>query len=338
MTLNEIQVAVYRRLNYEDAAQSTVVARILQWINIWNQRILAKPGMDNLRETTFTFTSVVNQTTYALPDAITRIENVFEQTTPRTLRMGTQSWIREYDPQLRSVGVPELYALISSAQTMAQPTAATGVWAVSTSAADTLGPVFHVEGIRTGGYRSGDQLTILNGLTRVPIGASPFTDYIEIDKAYVAPASAAVLPGPNGQPVSGLPQGVVSLFDAAVAGNELARIQIGQTSQRVQVIQLWPTPQTAILYSVDCKRVAEYLINATDVSTLPPEFHWLLVEAASYEEWMRKDDSRAKVALSDLNEGIRDLRNWVTNLPDYKPKSGERFDRPSRLGGFYPSW
>lgn len=319
MTLNSIQLAIYRRCNYADTPAADVVTRILQWINIWHQRILAKPGMEDIRDSLLTFASVAGQTTYAMPQGITRIDDIFEAITPRSLKLGSISWIRQYDPQLLATGVPEVYAAVSGSQVTQNPVVASGVWVVSTNAADVT-QIAHLDGLRTGGYRSGDQYATLNGTTRVAIGA--FTDFIDLHKAFITAAG----------------QGDISFFDAAVAGNELARISAGRTSQKQYVIQLWPKPTTTITYQVDCKRVVDDMTVPTDVPTLPAEFHWLLVEAGSFEEWTRKSDPRATQAMTQLTDGIKDLRNWATNLPDYKPKSGERFDRPSRLGGQYPAW
>lgn len=319
MTFNQIQVAVFRRCNYLDTPAADVVTRISQWINIWQQRILAKPGMDDIRDSLLTFASVAGQTTYALPQGITRIDDIFEATTPRSLRLGSISWIRQYDPQLLATGVPEVYAAVSGSQVMQNPVVPSGVWVASTSALDTT-QIAHLDGLRTGGYRSGDQYATVNGTTRVAIGT--YTDFIDLSKAFITARAA----------------GDVSFYDAAVAGNELARISPGRTSQKQYVIQLWPKPTTTITYQVDCKRIVDDMTVPTDVPTLPAEFHWLLIEAGSYEEWTRKDDPRAQNAMVQLQDGVKDLRNWVTNLPDYKPKSGERFDRPSRLGGQYPAW
>lgn len=319
MTFNQILTAIYRRTNYDDVPDVPVVTRISQWVNIWHQRILAKPGLEDLRDTTFTFTSVASQTTYALPQGLTRIDQVFEATTPRSLQLTTLGWIRQYDPQLTAVGTPDRYAVVSASQVMLQPVA-TGVWVASTSASDTT-QLAHIEGLRTGGYRSGDIAVLLTGTTRVQLGT--YTDYIDLDKAYVSATGA----------------GVISFYDAAVAGNELARVSIGQTSQRDQTLFLWPVPQAVITYSVDGKRVIEDMVNPADVPSLPLEFHWLLIEAGSFEEWTRKSDQRAKIAMTELTDGIKDLRNWVTNLPDYRPRAGDGQDaRPSRLGGQYPAW
>lgn len=319
MTLNQIQLAIYRRTNYADTPATDVITRILQWINIWQQRILAKPGMENLRDTMLTFASVAAQTTYAMPQGLTRIEGMFEQTTPRTLTERDLSWIRAVDPQLLATGVPEIYAQLSLTQVALNPSTK-GIWVVSTSVADTT-QIAHIEGLRTGGYRTGDVSATLSGLTRVALGT--FTDFIELDKAYITATGA----------------GVISFYDAAAAGNELVRISIGQTSAKYMTVQLWPTPTTAITYSVDCKRVLEDLAVATDVPSLPTEFHWLLVEACCYEEWLRKDDSRAPSARKALDDGINDLRNWTSNGPDYRPRMGDaNGERPSRLGGQYPAW
>lgn len=318
MTLNQLQLAIYRRCNYADTPSSDVVTRILQWINIWHQRILAKPGMENLRDTTLTFASVAAQTTYALPQGVARISGIFEQTTPRTLTERTLKWIRRVDPQLLSTGVPEAYAEISGVSVATNP-ATTGVWVASTSASD-VAQIAYIEGLRTGGYRSGSVSVTVTGVTRVALGT--FTDYIELDKAYISATAV----------------GVVSFYDAAVAGNELARISIGQTAAAYQAVQLWPTPTGAITYSVDCKRVLEDMAQATDRPLLPAEFHWLLVEATCYEEWLRKDDSRTSNAKKALDDGINDLRNWSTNGPDYRPKMGDRGEPQSRLGGQYPAW
>jgi len=318
VTLNEIELAVYRRLNYADAPGSDVTTRIRQWLNIWHQRILAMPGFQGLRDTTFSFASVANQTQYALPQALTRIAKIYEQTSPRVLRLEQWSWIRDYDPQLVSTGVPEAYAQVSLREVGAQP-ATTGVWVVSTSAADVT-QTATIEGIRTGGYRSGPVTATLSGTTRVALGT--YTDYVELDKAFISATAA----------------GVVSFYDAAVAGNELARISIGQTMARYQWIQLWPTPTDALTYYVDGQRVLEDMSQSTDQPMLPFEFHWLLVEAGCFEEWLRKADARAATAKQHLDDGIKSLRHWQWSLPDYQPQNLEQGDRPSRLGGMYPSW
>ena len=318
MTLNDIELAIYRRLNYADAPGSDVTTRVRQWVNIWHQRLLALPGVEGLRDFTFTFASVANQQQYALPQGLTRISKIHEETTPRVLRMEQWAWIRDYDPQLLASGVPEAYAPVSLRNVGAQP-AATGVWVVSTSAADTT-QTATIEGIRTGGYRSGAVTATLNGTTRVALGT--YTDYIDLSTAFISAAAA----------------GVVSFYDAAVAGNELSRISIGQTSAKYQWIQLWPTPQTAITYLVDGLRVLEDMALATDTPMLPLEYHWLLVEAGCFEEWLRKMDPRAATAKSQMDDGIKALRHWQWSWPDYQPQNLEKGDRPSRLGGMYPRW
>jgi hypothetical protein len=318
MTLNQIELAIFRRTNYADSPTADVKTRIDQWINIWHQRILARPGLEPLRNTTLTFASTANTSTYALPQSVARVLTISDRTTPITLRQESLMFIRQSDPQLINTGMPELWAPVSWTMVAQQP-ATTGVWVVSTSASDTAQTAY-IEGLRTGGYRSGQISVTLNGTTRAALGT--FTDYLELEKAYLSAVGV----------------GVISFYDAAAAGNELARISIGQTSARYQTIQLWPTPQSAITYYIDCDRVVEDLVNATDTPQLPEPFHSVLVEAGCYEEWLRKSDVRASSALKAMEQGLNDCKHWLLNNPSYSPVMGGPALQPSRLGGMYPRW
>ena len=226
MTLSDIELMSYRRLGYADTPTTDVVTRIRQWINVWQQRILARPGMEQLRDVTATFSSVVNQTQYALPSQVRRVMKIFDPLTPVALRMRERVWLREIDPGLMATGIPE-------------------VW--------------------------------------IPL---------------------------TWNPASG---GALSL-------------------------QLWPTPTGVITYQVDAQGVVGPMSNATDVTQLPDEYGWLLVEAACYEEWLRKADTRAGTARQDLETGIKEMRHWLYSVRDYKPTNAIDPERPSRLGGMYPSW
>jgi hypothetical protein len=228
MTLNDIEVAIYRRTGYADMPAPEVVTRIRQWINLWHQRLLARPGIELLREIQVTVPSVAGQPTYLLPTSIRRVNKVFEQQTPTTLRMERQDWLREHDPGDRAIGIPE-------------------VW---------------------------------------------------------CPSSWSAWDPPTSQ----------------------------------LMIRLWPTPAQIILYVVDTQGLTADLVASTEVPTLPLEYHWLLVEAACYEEWMRKADTRSGTARQDLETGFKEMRNWLSNLPDYKPTNLPQAYHPSRLGGWYPHW
>jgi hypothetical protein len=228
VTLNDIELASYRRTGYADTPAADVVARMRQWINIWHQRLLARPGIELLRDGSITMPSVVGQFNYHLPPQVRRVLKISEFTTPMVLRMEAWSWIREQDPQLVATGTPEVWAPVS--------------W-------ENITPPLA-------------QLTIM----------------------------------------------------------------------------LWPVPTSVITYNLDAQFTATDMVNVTDIPLLPYEYHWLLIEAACYEEWMRKADSRAGTARQDLETGVKEMRHWLANPPDYKPVAGDRAVAPSRLGGIYPPW
>ncbi len=228
MTLNDIQLATYRRTGYADAPATEVVTRILQWINIWHQRLLARPGINILRDTTVTFPSVALQAQYPLPAAVRRVQKIYDKTTPMALGMESLQWIRETDPQLAAVGVPEVWAPVT--------------WTLTTP--------------------------------------------------------------------------------------PLAQL----------TIQLWPIPAGVLTYFVDAQTTAADLAAPTDEPLLPYEYHWLLVEAACYEEWTRKADLRAGTARQDMETGFKEMRHWLQSPHDYRPTNLPSAGERSRLGGMYPGW
>jgi len=226
VTLSQIETAVYRRTGYADAPSTEVVTRVEQWINIWHQRLLARPGMELLRDITVTFPSAVGQTQYTLAATVRRIKKIYEATTPLALDMMTIYQIREMDAGLNAKGIPRIWAPVT--------------WA---------------------------------------------------------------------------------------AGSPLAQL----------VIQLWPTPQQIITYNVDANTTAVDMASS-DTPLLPAEYHWLLIEAGCYEEWLRKADTRAGTARQDMETGFKEMRNWLSNPYDYKPSNLPTIQQPSRLGGMYPPW
>jgi hypothetical protein len=238
MTLNDIQLATYRRTGYSDTPAAEVVTRILQWINIWHVRLLTRPGIGLLNDSTqnvVVLTTVPLQVSYVLPVYVRRIIKITEQTTPLTLRMESLTWIREHDPGNAVVGIPEVWAPLT--------------W----------------------------------GLVTPP-------------------------------PTPPLPL-------------------IAQLT-----IRLWPTPAGTITYGVDTHMPIPDLVGPTDQPYLPLEYHWLLVQAACYEEWMRKADTRSGTARQDLETGFKEMRHWLSNPPDYQPTNMPQTTRQSRLGGWYPHW
>ena len=320
MQLTNILADLYRRLGYASSPATEVSTRLTAFVNQVHREIISRPGLEQLLrgDAPITFASVASQAQYALPPSVVSVEAITERTNNLRLREVSQSWIREMDPGLVQTGPPDSYALTGIQAVAVQPSAATGLWVVSSAAGDTTQSI-KVETVRTGGYAFSGSAN-LNGTTRVQVGT--LTDHIEVTKFY---ASATGV-------------GFISLYDAAASGNELARIPIGGTYARYQGIQLWPTPASAITYYVDYARTVADMSNSTDEPLLPEDFHWLLIEGSLVKEWTKKDDlQRREAARADYQRGLRDLHYRVTCAPDYLPsRNGAPVER-SRFGGMYPA-
>jgi hypothetical protein len=317
MTLGDLLSDLYRTLNYTSTPPAATTTRLTAYLNDVHRQVLSTPGLDRLRDDTITFASVANQPYYGLPPSIARIEAITDRTTQIRLRERSRDEILLGDPALVMTGPPDCYINRGFQQVQTQPAAATGLWAVSSSAADNTQTVW-IETIRTGGYAFAGSLT-LNGLTRVQLGT--FTDHIEVTKFYLGPITA----------------GTVSLFDAAAAGNELARIRITGTYARYLQIQLYPTPASAITYFVDYVRNIPEMANQNDEPLLPLDFHSILADGALWKEYTRSDDTRRGDAARNYELGMSQLKYFVTCPPDFLPSRLGRIVERSRFGANYPA-
>lgn len=315
MNLTAILADLYRRLDFSSAPPAATTTRLTAFVNTTQRQLLTIPGMDNQRDDTITFASVAAQSRYGLPQAVTRVESITDRTTMLRLSLSTLDELRSRDPGLVMTGPSDSYVLHGFQQVATQPAAATGLWAVSTSGSDVQNGF--IETVRTGGYQTVGAAVVLTGVTRKALGA--LVDHIEVTKFYVS--SAAV--------------GAISLYDAAAAGNELARIPIGGTYARYLGIQLYPTPASAITYHVDYGRAAFDLVNGTDEPLLPEDFHYLLIEGALIKEWTKVDDSRRAAALADYKTGVSALKYFVNCPADLLPSRPRGREPRSRLGAYF---
>lgn len=315
MNLTAILLECYRRTGASSTPQAEVITRMTSSVNLTHRQILGTPGFEGLRDDTITFSSVTGQVLYGLPPAITRIESITDRTTMLRLTARSLDDIRGADPGLVTSGLVDSYVIRGYQQVATQPIVASGLWAVSSSAGDTTQKVY-AETIVTGGYPQVPVVagTTITGTTRVQLGT--LATHIEVVKFYISATAV----------------GTISLFDAAAAGNELARIPIGGTYARYLQIQLYPTPTSAILYYVDYVRTVAEMVNGTDEPLLPDDFHWLLVEGACLKEWTKKDDDRRVDAQRTFNQGVSALKYHVNCPPDFLPwRKMPRWGR-NRLG------
>lgn len=319
MTFAQILADLYRKTNYASAPASEVVTRFKAHVNETVQDLLGVPGMAAWiarQQPPVTFASVANQAVYALPLAVDRVDAIVDRTTDLRLIARSESWWRSaYPDPSADTGTPDSYIPLGFQAVSVQPTAATGLWAVSTAGGDTTQTVY-VETVRTGGNPFSGSLS-LNGTTRVQLGSA--TDHEQVTKFYLSAVGV----------------GDIRLYDAAADGNLLATIPIGQTFARYYAFALAPTPASAITYYVDGERPLPDMANDTDQPPIPPRFHRLIVDGALWREWEKKDDSRAASAQRRFAQGVTDLRYFLTCPPDFLPVMGTQVRERSRLGAAY---
>ena len=314
MTFADLQKNVYRKTAYADSPATEVVTRVKSFLNETYRRVLGLPGMEYLRQTSTTFASVAATAEYSLPRDIQRIISVRDAVNSLTLVGKPWSWYTANVPDPTDLsGIPEVWCPIGQVAVSAQPSDASKVYVDSTAAGDTGS--CYVEGLRTGGYPFASTVT-MNGVTAVQVGA--FTDIISITKFYLSAAAV----------------GTVTLNEDAEAGTELARIQIGKTQGRYFRVALWPTPASALTYTVDYQRSVPDMIIDNDEPLLPEDFHWLLSSGARMMEYELQDDRRFPAAKSEYDKGVRDLKWFVAQQADGR-------DGPvpvaSNLGPWYPA-
>lgn len=324
MNLTTIQKRIYRRCGLADTPATADITRILDFINEWYRETLSAPGMDRLRDTTLSLTTVASQAQYGLPQAISRIHDpIFDVTNQRCIYEKSLAWLRMVDPGLTATSATVDYWIpLRGWGATAQTIAASGkpLYVVSDSASDGVGTTAHVETVRLGGIRAGDTSVAMNGVTRAQLGAKG--DHIEVTKFWLTAAAV----------------GTVSLYDASSSGNIIAQITPGRTNARYFMIQLYPTVSAALSLSIDCQRTIEDLTLPNEEPLMHEDYQWLLVYGALSEEMEKRDstqatkyEKRARKLQSDLRHNLYPQEIAVQRGPMGSPEA------VSRLGGWFPA-
>lgn len=315
MTRGELLTQLYRRLNKAETPDTATKNRLVGFLNEVYREALSWPGMQRLRDDTLTFASVANQARYALP-WVPKVNRLFEATNDRLLQPMTLADYRLIDPDPESTtGTPDAWIWAGYAPVAKQPSDASRIFIKSTSASDT-NTVF-LEGETSGGYPRAVSKT-MTGTTAVDVDTA-ITDWVRVTKVYLSAAAV----------------GTVTLHEDSGTGTELARIGIGQTSQRYCYLYLYPTPSSAITYTADVVQGITDLSQDTEEPRLPQDFHDLLVHGAMLREYEKTDDGRYTNALQRFEQRKRDLMYWLAETaqsPVRVPGGGR-----SRLGPWYPA-
>jgi hypothetical protein len=316
MTFLELQDAVLQACGHPTDASSTPRTRIKRHLNSWQREILTRPGYSRLlRDSEYTFDSVVGQHTYGLGIPMGRLLGIHERANESLLALRDLGWLRRTDPGLSSSGDPaSAYIPRGWFPVQAQPSTADDIFIKSSSAADTTQVVDWEFTLSTMQRVSGS--TTMTGTTAVLLGTA--TTVVEITKLSLRTAAA----------------GVVTVTQTTGAGATLLTLPIGQQFGRFLHVQLWPTPASVVTYRLDCTREIEDMVQNTDQPLLPRDFHPILALGAEYEEWRKLADDRAPMVYQDVEKRLRSLNAWLWDLPDHT--QGVAPAR-SRLGGWFPA-
>ncbi len=319
MTVADLRTDLYADLGFGASPPAETAARLLRHLNKGQRAILREPGLSRLRDTIapIPFASVASQSIYGLPSNLERITAITERDTDRDLAPISLIDLRAIDPALRASGTPDRFVPLGYRPIKTQP-ASTGLWIVSSSASDTT-QVVRVLGVRASGEPVGPFTATITGITRVAIG-STITDFADVVEFSIS--------------VVGV--GVISLYDAASSGNEIAQIPIGRQSSQYFSIQLYPTPTGATTYYVDGTLKIPDLVSDQDVPLLPEAFHDLLNAYARMREYEPKGDSeRLVIATQEYRLGLSRLKHAVNSQAVEIHQLGAR---PSRHQSRYGAW
>lgn len=321
MTLGQMLTALYADLGYPQVSTDRTT-RLTRWINEGYRHIMSRPGREQLRDAKITITTESERDLYAWPQAVAQVYAIWNVTNSVRLGFLTKDQYRSLNPGLnQSAGFAYAWSPDGWGPVMRQPEG-TGLWVVSTSGADEA-QLVNVQGFFTNGDLTPEiQSAPLNGPVRVQIGTSNLWNIIErLDLSAVC-------------------VGVVSIYDAAVGGNELLRLQPGQTSAQYQHFRLFPTPSAAVDYQADVCLALTELVNANDIPLLPPDFHDMLPLYARIREYqLAGADARLPYAQQEMATRSLDLVSYVDFPKDYQPIVGSANAGigVNNLGPWYPA-
>lgn len=317
MTLQQMLSNLYTRLHYEGAPDARVSLRLTAFLNETQRELVSDPDFRDLLRHTQTFASVASRDYYSLPPSVHRIISLRDTTNNITLQEMTESKYREIqsDPS-ENTGTSYYYVRLGMATVARRPTDASEIFIKSDSASDTQTVYWEVL-LSSGALRTGS--TTLTGTTAVSLDTS-ITTVVEVLDLYLS--SAAI--------------GTITGHEDSGAGTQFTTINIGRTRGQFWRIALWPTPSSAITYTVDAETDVTDLAFGQDEPVLPRRWHSLLLAGARMKEYEYKDDARRyAIAASEYQQGRGSLKSYLaggSSIIPGGPKAGW-----SPLGANYPA-
>lgn len=292
MQLSEIQGQVYDKLQLSATPPAAVVTRVLRYINRWHRKGLTAKITNRLRRVQVPLASVADQWAYGI--GLDPILYITERDNDLKLLKKTETWWRtRYADPSNFSGTPRYWVPLGYTRVSVQPSDASELFAISTSAADTTQTIY-VEAIRTSGAPVSLSVT-LTGTTGVSLDTS-ITDVVGVVDVYLSASCA----------------GTVTLREDSGTGTALSTITPSRTYPRYNRFALAPTPSAAITYYLEGVAPIVQMANATDEPLFPEDFHDILVDGAVYDDWIahgRLKDAQWK--RDEIKERMLEMRNWV---------------------------
>jgi hypothetical protein len=328
MTYLDIFQDVARRTDKNPVnPDAATLTRINTFINDRYRQLMRLPGMIDLRDESFTFSTVANRARYAIPVAATAIVSIVDTSNRNILQQRPLSWIRRRDPSVpaQTTGTPWVYAILNDAGVGQQPSVITAnaLELLSTSASDT--GVVEVEyQDADGGFRV--LPVTLTGTTPVTVSAT-CVQVFRITNQNTQVGTIILRQIVSGAQIVVLPP--VSL------GTQTNNLH----ASRNWVLHLWPTPAGVYTYTVDGSRPRAALVEPMDEPAIPEDFHTLLVWGACEDEFLKMDDTRRSDYGQRWETDVRALRAFLHQ------SRGQRYVRDrnrkagwSPMGSMYPPW
>jgi hypothetical protein len=329
MTLNDIELDVYRRLDYADTPPPSVKNRIDGFINQRHRQLLASDRMRPLRLATTTLTSIPLRSSYGLPFGCARVSRVTDQDNDVLLGTQTYEWVREHAPNPQdTTGTPTHWIPLGFSPVATRPSTA-ALWMASLD--DPPGTAITFTLVLVGDYngRPGQTVTVSPVMSSPdPTVRNPITLPVGFTPSDIVRFSADTVLA-----------GSVAIFDTGTqgTGNLISQISAGQTKARYYRVGLYPVPSAAILYWIDYEREIRDLTAPLDEPLLPVDFHDLIAVLARMDEYEFKSDDRWQATRDIADERTKQLRSWVENHDAYRFHAIPVAPTTSRLGPWFPS-
>ena len=274
-------------------------ARIDLWANLSQDELWRSIDPEYGKETS-TFPTVSGTRLYRFEASIDKILSVVDQTNQLRLVQTSETDIERFDADLNDSGSPNYYTLYGLDYISNQPSAASVITVVSSSALDTTQTV-HIVGTSSG-VEVSETLT-LNGIGAVA-GAVSFTSLRKISKSATTTGR------------------VTATSNAAVVTNVV--ISPRRLIREFQPIRLWPVPSAVSTILVRYIRNPVRMVDAGDIPDLPEVWHSVLLDLvlAHGHEFLYEFDAATR------------RRNMVEKfLGDLRATNSHKRDKAAVIGG-----